>query len=61
MADQHNARRQSLSEPDERTIQQTRQIIKEALEPLRTLAPDTFLGRETHPPFPKNEPDQLMR
>ena len=31
----------------------SRKLIKESLELLRREAPDTFLGRETHKPFPK--------
>ncbi|MBR0839118.1 hypothetical protein JQ607_02830 [Bradyrhizobium liaoningense] len=36
-------------------VQMARDTINEALEVLRQPAPDTFLGRETYKPFPKEE------
>ena len=33
----------------------SRKLINDSLELLRRPAPDTFLGRETHKPFPKEE------
>ena len=33
----------------------SRKLINDSLELLRQLPSDTFLGRETHKPFPKEE------
>ena len=34
-------------------VEMARETIREALEVLRLPQPDTFLGRETYKPFPK--------
>jgi hypothetical protein len=43
-------------EEDRRTAARTRQLIRSACELLRRQPrPDTFLGRKTQEPFPKQE------
>ncbi len=44
-----------LSEDSRKLINDSRKLINDSLELLRQLPSDTFLGRETHKPFPKEE------
>jgi hypothetical protein len=55
MASRHDSRRRWLSERDIEFLEQTRDTIKEAKELLSKPTPDTFLGRQTHETFPKEE------
>jgi hypothetical protein len=44
------------SEQDAKQSDQSRKIVKDARRILRQSLPDTFLGRKTQEPFPKEEP-----
>ena len=39
----------------ERHIARTRELVAESLDALRSGVPDTFLGRKTQEPFPKDQ------
>jgi hypothetical protein len=60
MMKQRSSKRRFPSERDAQLIEQTRDTIKEAKGLLSKPAPDTFLGRQTHEMFPKEEADQLV-
>ncbi|UFW48550.1 MULTISPECIES: hypothetical protein [Bradyrhizobium] len=46
-----------LSPKDAAHVEMVRQTIREALEVLKLPQPDTFLGRQTYEPFPKEDPE----
>jgi hypothetical protein len=45
------------SELDTKLAEETRETIKASLKLLRAALPDTFLGRATGEPFPKQKTD----
>jgi hypothetical protein len=46
---------------DKKHVEQVRQTIRESRRVLELPEPDTFLGRQTHKPFPSEDPDDVPR
>ncbi|WP_407180258.1 hypothetical protein [Bradyrhizobium sp. STM 3562] len=56
MQDRHGGQRLfGTTEELARQTERTREITKQAVELLRQPVPDTFLGRKTQEPFPREE------
>ena len=47
------------TQTDAEHAKQIREIIQQFREVLKQPPPETFLGRKTHDPFPKEEADQV--
>ncbi|WP_156489638.1 hypothetical protein [Bradyrhizobium sp. DOA1] len=43
--------------PMDQQIEQMLDVVKQTRELLKRPPPDTFLGRETYKPFPKDDPE----